>query len=74
MITRHARELHAGDVILHDPDHDRPVRWRVSRPPVRTRDGQYALADYTDLDTREHGIGYWPVLTDLPVEPAGGAA
>jgi hypothetical protein len=74
IILRHARDLHAGDVITHDPDHNRPVRWRVTRPPAITSDGEYALADYTDLETRAHGIAYYPVLAELPVEPAGGAA
>ncbi|WUI02070.1 hypothetical protein OHR68_09770 [Spirillospora sp. NBC_00431] len=74
IIPRHARDLHAGDVITHDPDHDRPVRWRVTRPPAITSDGEYALADYTDLDSGGHGIAYYRVLTDLSVEPVGGAA
>lgn len=75
IIPRRARDLHAGDVITADPDHDnQPVRWRVTRPPVRTADGEYALADYTDLASGGHGIAYYRVLTELPVEPAGGAA
>lgn len=75
IISRHARDLHAGDVITADPDHDdRPVRWRVSRPPVRTRDGEYALADVVDLATGESHVTYYPALQSLTVEPAGGAA
>lgn len=74
IIQRHARDLHAGDVIVHDPDHDRPVRWRVSRPPVRTRDGEYALTDVTDLATGESHVTYYPALQSLAVEPVGGAA
>lgn len=70
IITRKARELHAGDVITHDPDHDRPVRWRVTRPAVRTSDGERALAHYRDLDDGGEGIGVWPALAELPVEPA----
>jgi hypothetical protein len=70
IIHRKARELHAGDVITYDPDHDRHVRYRVTRPPVRTSDGEYALADYVDLATGARGIGYWPALTELHVEPA----
>lgn len=75
IISRHARDLHAGDVIVRDPDHgDRPVRWRVQRPPVRTRDGEYALADVVDLATGESHVTYYPALQSLAVEPAGGAA
>ncbi|TDB86461.1 hypothetical protein E1264_17845 [Actinomadura sp. KC216] len=70
MINRHARALHVGDVIRYDPDHQRDVRYRVSDPPVRTRDGEYALAGFLDLDTSTPGIGYWRALADLPVEPA----
>jgi len=70
IITRKARELHAGDIITHDPDHDRPVRWRVTRPAVRTSDGERALAHYRDLDDGGEGIGVWPALAELPVEPA----
>jgi hypothetical protein len=75
IIQRHARDLHAGDVITADPDHgDRPVRWRVTRPPVRTRDGEYALTDVTDLATGQSRVTYYRVLTSLSVEPVGGAA
>ncbi|GGV33939.1 hypothetical protein GCM10010182_67200 [Actinomadura cremea] len=74
IISRRARDLHAGDVITHDPDHDRPVRWRVSRPAVQTGDGEYALAHYWDLDSGAEGIAYFGALVELPVEPVGGAA
>ncbi|MFD0902379.1 hypothetical protein [Actinomadura sediminis] len=74
IISRRARDLHAGDVITHDPDHDRPVRWRVSRPPVAAGGGEYALAHYWDLDSGSEGILYFKALRELPVEPVGGAA
>ncbi len=73
IISRRARDLHAGDVITHDPDHDRPVRWRVSRPAVRTRDGEYALTTVTDQATGEEHVTYYRALQTLTVEPAGGA-
>lgn len=74
IISRHARDLHAGDVITEDPDHDdRPVRWRVQRPPVFTRGGEYALTNVTDLATGDEHVTYYPVLQLLSVEPVGGA-
>jgi hypothetical protein len=74
IISRHARELHAGDVIVHDPDHDRPVRWRVQRPPARAGNGEYAIAAVTDLADGKPRYVYYRALQDLSVEPAGGAA
>jgi hypothetical protein len=74
IISRRARDLHAGDVITHDPDHDRAVRWEVARPPARTRDGEYALTTVTDLATGAEHVTYYPALTALAVEPAGGAS
>jgi hypothetical protein len=75
IIQRHARDLHAGDVITHDPDHgDRPVRYEVERPPVIVGGGTYAVWSYIDLETGKQGTQYFKVLTELRVEPAGGAA
>lgn len=73
IIQRRARDLHAGDVITHDPDHNRPVRWRVSRPPVAAGGGEYALAHYWDLKSGAEGIAYYKALVELSVEPVGGA-
>lgn len=71
MITRHARDLHAGDVITADPDHQyRPVRWRVTKPASRTTDAECALVDWVDLDDGGQGLGVWPALALVPVEPA----
>lgn len=70
-IPRHARDLHAGDVITADPDHkNRPVRWRVAdRPKI---DGYgVALIDYADLDDgAARGVAWFDGGRDLPVEPA----
>jgi hypothetical protein len=72
IITRHARDLHADDVITYDPDHDRDVRWRTTRPAEVTLDG-VAIIDYVDEVTGATGIAYYGSLRDLPVEPARGA-
>lgn len=70
MITRHARDLHAGDIITHDPDHDRPVRWRVQTPPKIDGFG-IAQFDYADLnDHARAGTAWFDGTQDLTVEPA----
>jgi hypothetical protein len=73
IIHRVAKHLHAEDVITYDPDHQRDVRWHVTRPPVLVGGGTYALAHWTD-ETGGWGVAYYPALTELRVEPAGGAA
>ena len=74
-IPRRAHDVHAGDIITADPDHnDRPVRWRASRRAEVTGDG-VAIIDYVDLDDGSApGIAYFGGLVTLTVEPAGGAA
>ncbi|TDD77709.1 hypothetical protein [Actinomadura rubrisoli] len=72
-IPRRAHKLCAGDIITHDPDHDRAVRWRVSAPPKVNGSG-VALIDYTDLnDGAEPGNAWFDGLVELAVEPVGGA-
>ena len=75
IIQRHARDVHAGDIIVRDPDHgDMPVRWRVSSRPVLTLDG-VAIIDFVDIsDEPSKGIAHFDSLTVLTVEPVGGAA
>ena len=72
-IPRHAREIHAGDIITRDPDHEnRPVRWRASNRAEVTGDG-VAIIDYVDQADGVKGIAYYGGLVTLTVEPAGGA-
>ena len=72
-IPRHAREIHAGDIITADPDHEnRPVRWRASNRAEVTGDG-VAIIDYVDQADGVKGIAYYGGLVTLTVEPAGGA-
>ena len=72
-IPRHAREIHAGDIITADPDHEnRPVRWRASNRAKVTGDG-VAIIDYVDQADGVKGIAYYGGLVTLTVEPAGGA-
>ena len=72
-IPRRAHDVHAGDIITHDPAHDRPVRWKASRRAAVTADG-VAIIDYADLDDLgAEGIAYYGGLVELTVEPAGGA-
>ncbi|WP_242890160.1 hypothetical protein [Actinomadura litoris] len=72
-IPRRASALHVGDVITYDPDHGRPVRWRVSDRPKVNASG-VALISYADLnDGGRAGIAHFDGLVGLMVEPAGGA-
>ena len=74
IIERRARDVHAGDIIVRDPDHGgASVRWRVSARKL-TATGT-VIVDYTDItDEPRAGIAHFDGLTVLAVEPVGGAA
>lgn len=74
IIQRRARDVHAGDIIVRDPDHGgASVRWRVSARKL-TATGT-VIVDYFDItDEPTPGIAHFDALTVLAVEPVGGAA
>jgi len=76
IIQRRARNVHAGDIIIRDPDPGHggaPVRWRVDGRTLRA-DG-VVIVYYTDVaDEPTPGVAWCDALTEVAVEPVGGAA
>lgn len=76
IIQRRARDVHAGDIIIRDPDPGhggKPVRWRVDDRTLRA-DG-VVIVYYTDVaDEPTPGVAWCDALTEVAVEPVGGAA
>ncbi|WP_143220345.1 hypothetical protein [Actinomadura sp. CNU-125] len=76
IISRPARDLRAGDIIVRDPDpnhHGQPVRWRVHSRPTTGPNG-VTIVDYWDIaDEPRPGIGHYQAGADVHVEPVGGA-
>ena len=76
IIQRRARDVHAGDVIIRDPDPGhggKPVRWRVDGRTLRAEG--VVIIYYTDVaDEPTPGVAWCDALTMVAVEPVGGAA
>lgn len=76
IIQRRARDVHAGDIIIRDPDPGhggKPVRWRVDDRTLRA-DG-VVIVYYTDVaDEPTPGVAWCDALTEVAVEPVGGAS